>query len=185
MLSNRSRPIFQYRLGTLLIVVAVAAVLVWLWPRSFSLLGHAVLAAWVVSTLGFWGGAARTLVVFSRCAGSYSPSQIGRHYMAFTLAIVAGLAPTACLGVFRYVFGSGGSNVAQYAGSEGIDLWRVWYDAWVPLSYASPASVLLNLLTFFVFFRPRNDAAFFIMRVCGLGSALIATWVVMTFFPDA
>lgn len=177
----------QYGIAAMLAVTAIVAVLLSLWPRpgSFTPLGHALLALWVIVTLGLWGGAVRTIVAFSRRAGSYSPSEVGRHYVAFTLAVVGGIAPTACLGFYRLVFGSGGSNVAQFASSEGMDLWSIWFHAWIPLWYLSPASVVVILASYLVFFRPRKDAALFVMRACGLGSALISTWVVNTYFPDA
>ena len=175
----------QFGLRSLLFIVFLAAVLVWLWPRSFTLFGHAFLATWVALTLGFVACAVKSMRQILKNVAAYSPGQVGRYYTAFTFAVLAAIAPTACLGFFRLVFGGGGSNVAQLAASGGMDLWSIWYDAWPPLFLLCPISVLVNLLTYAVFFRPRKDFAFFVMRLCGLGSALISTWVVTTHFPDA
>ena len=93
------------------------------------------------------------------------------------------IAPTLTLVLFRHVFGSGGSNVAQMTNDHG--LWSLWFSAWPMLFFANPASVLGMLATCFIFFQPIRNPPLFLARVFGVANAMLATWITMTFFPDA
>lgn len=175
----------QFSLRTLLLIVTGSAVLLAVWPWQLHLFGQLLVGSWSAATLGFLAAGLLHLRALRSDSTLWSFWQVARHRIALVITLAAFAAPTACLGFFIRVFLGGGSNVAQFAGEGGMHLWSLWLHAWDVLAPLCLLSVPLSAVGYFVFFRPRRNTAFFMMRLCALASALISAWVVTTFFPDA
>ncbi|MEX0711958.1 MAG: hypothetical protein WD278_06390 [Pirellulales bacterium] len=175
----------RFSLLTLLAFTAACALVAWQWPRNFSPMGHLLLLGWLALIAGQWACAAWTIADYSKRLSEYSRGQAVRHYLGFTCAALGGIAPTASWVLFRIVFGGGGSNVAQMSDDSTYDLWRLWFKVWPLLLFVNPASVFASLVTLTFYLRPRKDFPLLAMRLFGVANGSLATWVVMTFFPDA
>jgi hypothetical protein len=177
------RPALQFRLATLLVVVTAAAVLAGLWPKSLSLGGHALLAAWAAPTAGLWAAVAVCVGQWSRRSSEARYESTARRRAAFSMSVVAGIAPTAALGLYWLLIGYGGSNGAARIRTLGANLWELWHFAWLLSILFCPVSVLVYVVSFLIYIRPCNEVALFVLWLCGLWSALVATGVATHFEP--
>lgn len=99
---------------------------------------------------------------------------------------VASIPPLITLLLFVRVFVLGGSsNVAQLAGEDGYDLWRLWFQAWPLLFFGNPAAFLVTLGAAFLPPYPPRHWASFVSRLSAVSAAACAWYVVVKFFPDA
>jgi hypothetical protein len=137
--------------------------------------------------LGLWTASELAVIAFGTCA-------LVRHRRAvndfwpgsLVVAILAALFPFGTFSIFVAVFVIGqSSNVAQIAGSDGMDLWTLWFNAWPALFICNPASFGVALLT--LAFPPYSSRSWDVWaaRVAACGSAACAWYAVIQWFPDA
>ena len=182
-MTEDARP--QFGLRGMLAIVALLGVVFASVPPSFTPEGMALMLAWSAAA---GGQIVAVAWAFRRQRGRLDERDAGarvRRGLAISTTLIAALPALTTLALFRIVFGGGGSNVAQYNSEATIDLWSLWFDAWLPLYFLNHLCVLVTLLTFTFYLRPRSDVPTLLARLFGLANCAIATWVTRTFFPDA
>ncbi|WP_394170943.1 hypothetical protein [Saccharospirillum alexandrii] len=97
------------------------------------------------------------------------------------LILIAGLF--SC-GIFSYVFIlNNGSSVAQL--SERKDLWSLWFDFWIPLSFLSLISLVSCLVYFLVRLIKRDNVEQLVYVLVLLGQSALCAYHVISNMPDA
>lgn len=137
-----------------------------------------VLLVWIAAHVLHVGFGITTI----RRPSADSPKRLGSLHASF----VASILPWTTLALFLIVFVIGGSsNVAQFAGESGFELWSLWLHAWPLLLFGNLiAIIVLPIIALWPPYPPRYLESF-VARWCAVVGAGLAWHTVVTYFPDA
>jgi hypothetical protein len=140
---------------------------------------------WVL--LFLWIIAQSLQVVFALSAiGTRDHAKVENRLGSLTVSGFAAVLPLLTFVLFLGVFVIGrSSNVAQLAGEDGYELWKLWFHAWPLLFFGNPVSLLVLLVAVFLPPYPPRNWASTLSRICGAFAAAFALYITFTYFPDA
>ena len=109
-----------------------------------------------------------------------------RRHGALVPSAMASVLPLMTVLLFIRVFVIGrSSNVAQFAGDSGFDLWRLWFHAWPLLFFGNPLAFLVAVVGLLRRPHPPTHWQSFASRACCLIAAGCAWYIVVSYSPDA
>src|SRR2546422_9787078 len=117
-----------------------------------------------------WGGGLLlTLLLLIRTLKGRSPDPKGSDRRALAWVLTAASVVPSLIGLVLLVwmYFGGGHPTAQMTGSS--SLWSMWFHAWPALMLGNLAGGVAVALTFAVFWHPRRDPKFFVVRLLSLG----------------
>jgi hypothetical protein len=178
----------QYSLRALLVLMTFCCL-------ALSLLSYVSIPLWVLPMLGIlaWSAlvvghgraALATATSYRKRRPSGSPWLPARRRAAVLLASLAAIGPVITLLLFIGAFSCAGLDidhlseiglvVNEFTGSDALGSRGVWATSWLALAYANLASILLNVVSYSIYWRSRTDLAMFAMRLFGLMSSSSAT----------
>jgi hypothetical protein len=186
-LDDRPRRL-QYSLRALLVLMTFCCV-------ALSLLSYVSIPLWVLPMLGIlaWSAvvvghgkaALATAAAYRKRRPENSPWLSVRRRGSVLLASLAAIGPVVTFLLFLVAFTCAGLAVDQLAeiglsvdrftGFDALGGRGAWAGTWLALAYANLASILLNVVSYSIYWRSRTDPALFAMRLFGLMSSSIAT----------
>ncbi len=100
-------------------------------------------------------------------------------------AIVSLIPLVSLIFVIRIFVVGGSSNVAQFAGGSGANLWSLWFNVFVWVLLVNFVACLIVVGCLFFRSYPTRFWSSFSMRVACLITAVIAVYFALTHIPDA
>jgi len=106
------------------------------------------------------------------------------RYVPLILSAIGAIIPVLTLVLFLRVFVIGhSSNVAQLAGEDGFELWRLWCHSWPLMFFGNPVSFFIEFASCFL--PPFKNPPSYWGRILGIIASGCATHVTLKYFPDA
>ena len=114
-----------------------------------------------------------------------SINQLARSKVSLCFTLFSFPSPIITLAITFWVFYvKGASPIAQCNNDTGHQVWRLWAGSWMFLLLGNCFSIVLNLISVCLFFKPIKYPMYFASRLLISLAAIAAFYATFILFPD-